>query len=99
MPKKEAPATERKWRYPSRDEHPDVEIFVYDEWCKCCGICYELCPAGVLEADKSGRPVVAHPEKCLACHMCEMLCPDMAITVYRERGKKGGAAKDGEKRP
>ena len=84
--------TDRKWRYPDRSEHPDVEIFVYDKWCKACGICYELCPAGVLEADKAGCPVVAHPEKCLACNLCEMLCPDMAITVYKERKKAAGKA-------
>ncbi len=84
----------RKWRYPPRSEHPDVEIYVYDKWCKACGICYELCPTGVLEPDKSGCPVVAHPEKCIACNLCEMLCPDMAITVYKERAKKGAAKKD-----
>jgi 2-oxoglutarate ferredoxin oxidoreductase subunit delta len=80
--------TARKWRYPSRDEHPDVDIYVHQEWCKCCGICYELCPTGVFEADKSGRPVLAHPEKCISCYLCERLCPDMAITVYKERKKK-----------
>jgi 2-oxoglutarate ferredoxin oxidoreductase subunit delta len=93
--KEEAAGTERrKWRYPPRCEHPDVEVYVYDKWCKACGICYELCPGGVLESDKSGCPVVAHPEKCIACHVCEMLCPDMAITVYKERVKKGAATKD-----
>ena len=83
----------RKWRYPSREEHPDVEIYVHEPWCKCCGICYELCPAGVFEADKAGRPVLAHPEKCIACYLCEKLCPDMAITVHKERQKKQAPGK------
>lgn len=82
-------APERRWRYPERSEHPDAEIFVYDKWCKACGICYEFCPVDVFASDKAGRPIVSHPEKCIACYLCEMLCPDMAITVYKERKKKG----------
>jgi 2-oxoglutarate ferredoxin oxidoreductase subunit delta len=79
----------RQWRYPPRSEHPDQEIFIYYDWCKSCGICYEFCPAGVFTSDKSGRPLVSDPDKCTACLLCEMLCPDMAITVYKEPAKKG----------
>lgn len=82
--------TVRVWRYPPRSEHPDAEIFVYEKWCKACGICYELCPFKVLSCDKAGYPVVSDPEACTACYLCEALCPEMAITVYRE---PGGAAK------
>lgn len=78
----------RQWEYPARNSHPDDEIFIYDKWCKSCGICYSLCPKGVLTADKAGRPVVSHPEECIACYLCEILCPDMAITVHKERAKK-----------
>ena len=80
---------ERKWNYPAREEHPGEEIFIHRQWCKSCGICYSMCPRGVLTSDKAGRPVVSDPELCIACGLCEILCPDMAITVYRERG--GGA--------
>jgi 2-oxoglutarate ferredoxin oxidoreductase subunit delta len=83
------PAVARQWRYPSADEHPDDEIFIYDKWCKSCGICYSVCPKAVLSSDKAGRPVVAHPEACIACGLCEVLCPDMAITVYKKRGAEG----------
>jgi 2-oxoglutarate ferredoxin oxidoreductase subunit delta len=83
-------APQRQWRYPPRDDHPDQEIFIYHDWCKSCGICYEFCPTGVFTSDKSGRPVVANPDKCTVCLLCEMLCPDMAITVYKEREKKAG---------
>jgi 2-oxoglutarate ferredoxin oxidoreductase subunit delta len=85
----------RAWRYPPRSEHPDADVFVYRPWCKACGICYELCPAGVLTADKAGYPVVSNPDACTACYLCEALCPDMAITVYRERGRAGGSAAGG----
>ena len=83
----------RIWRYPPRSEHPDEEIFIYDKWCKCCGICYELCPAGVLSSDKAGKPVVANPDACTACYLCERLCPDMAITIHKERKAKAGPDK------
>jgi 2-oxoglutarate ferredoxin oxidoreductase subunit delta len=82
----------RAWRYPPRSGHPDAEIFVYRPWCKACGICYELCPTGVLTCDKAGYPVLSKPEACKACYLCEALCPEMAITVYRERAGAGGSA-------
>ena len=92
----------RAWRYPSREEHPDVPIFVYEDWCKCCGICTATCPAGVFTVDEAGRPIVTNPDACTACCLCEKLCPDMAITVYKERktaggpGAAGGAGSSGE---
>lgn len=93
-------APRRAWEYPSRAEHPEREIFVYNAWCKACGLCYEFCPTGVFTSDRTGRPIVSHPDKCIACNLCEMLCPDMAITVYKERKKKtagtSGGATSGE---
>jgi 2-oxoglutarate ferredoxin oxidoreductase subunit delta len=92
----------RRWHYPGQDEHPDDEIYIHVPWCKSCGICYSICPQGVLEGDKAGSPVVAHPEKCVACYLCEILCPDMAVTVYKEpraRAKKSSDdAAGGEER-
>ena len=83
----------RAWRYPSRDEHPDAPIFVYEDWCKCCGICSAMCPAGVFTVDETGRPIVTNPDACTACYLCEKLCPDMAITVYKERRKATDASR------
>ena len=97
MTAKEKQALKRVWEYPPREEHPDAVVFVYDKWCKCCGICTAFCPVGVFTADKSGRPIVTSPDKCIVCGLCEIMCPDMAITVYKERRKKGasgGAAAD-----
>ncbi len=84
-------ANNRRWNYPSREEHPDRDVFVYQPWCKACGICIEFCPTKVFRADKTGHPVVEHPEECIVCNLCEMLCPDMAITIYKERAKKDGS--------
>jgi len=93
-PGDETRSVRRVWRYPSRDEHPDVDIFVYEPWCKRCGICAAMCPAGVFETDEAGKPVLADPDACIACYLCEKLCPEMAITVYKER-RSGGARKGG----
>lgn len=87
----------RKWRYPDASEHPDEEIYIHAPWCKACGICYAMCPHDVLEADKAGYPVVAHPERCVACYLCEVLCPDMAITVHREPSSKRSSEGPGER--
>ncbi|MBD3349573.1 MAG: 4Fe-4S dicluster domain-containing protein [Candidatus Eisenbacteria bacterium] len=87
----------RVWRYPGREEHPDVDIFVYEPWCKNCGICSEICPARVFSSDETGKPVLENPEACIACYLCEKLCPEMAITVYKEpAGRRGTADKGGE---
>lgn len=83
-------AAGRVWDYPARSLHPDAEIFVYDEWCKSCGICYTFCPRNVFTCDKSGRPIVSSPDDCIACGLCELMCPEMAITVYKKRGPKSG---------
>jgi len=88
-------APRRAWNYPDRDGHPEREVFVYDAWCKGCGLCYEFCPTGVFTSDRTGRPVVSHPDKCISCYLCEKLCPDMAITVYKERKGKSADAPDG----
>ena len=77
-------ACRRRWNYPDASEHPDDAVFIYEKWCKSCGICYSMCPHGVFTADKSGLPIVSNPSLCTACGLCEILCPDMAITVYKK---------------
>ena len=34
-------------------------LVVYQKWCKACGICYDLCPQGTLDADEEGIELVA----------------------------------------
>jgi len=78
----------RQWHYPDASEHPDDAVFIYEKWCKSCGICYSMCPHGVFTSDKSGLPIVSNPDACTACGLCEILCPDMAITVQKVRPTK-----------
>ncbi len=60
---------------------PRGSVTVFPNWCKGCGLCVAFCPTGVLEQDKDGRVIVAHPERCTACRWCELHCPDFAIFV------------------
>ncbi|MCP2619751.1 4Fe-4S dicluster domain-containing protein [Candidatus Aminicenantes bacterium AC-334-K16] len=68
------------------------EIHLSFERCQGCGLCLDLCQAGVFAAGKEKNqrgyiyPLVAHPEKCLDCGLCEMLCPELAIRVERKAG-------------
>ena len=61
-----------------------ITIELNTKWCKRCGICIAYCPKGVFEADKTGLPIIAHPEKCGGCDLCAMLCPDFGIFIVRE---------------
>ncbi|RDY22813.1 4Fe-4S dicluster domain-containing protein [Romboutsia maritimum] len=61
------------------------------ERCKSCGLCIEVCPAGIIEIDtntinlKGYNPAkVSEVEKCVGCASCAMMCPDVAITVERD---------------
>ena len=76
-------------------------ITINRDWCKCCDLCIELCPAGVFTRSENvgpqGRPepLVTAPEKCVICRLCELSCPDIAITVReKSAGKETGGAKE-----
>ncbi len=49
--------------------------------CKSCGICWSLCPRGVLEPDGQMKPAAVNADKCLGCGLCEYRCPDFAIRI------------------
>ena len=40
---------------------PPLNIFLH--WCKACNLCIAFCPTKVLEPDRDGKPILAHPEK------------------------------------
>ncbi|MEW5924613.1 MAG: 4Fe-4S binding protein [Candidatus Zixiibacteriota bacterium] len=65
-----------KYQYDGKT--PPLNIFLH--WCKACNICIAFCPHKVLEPDRDGKPILAHPEKCTQCAMCWLHCPDFAIT-------------------
>jgi len=73
----EKPAAEKTPTY-TKGDLPPLNIFLH--WCKACNICIAFCPQKVLEPDRDGKPVVAHPEKCTQCAICWLHCPDFAIT-------------------
>ena len=68
----------------------DSKVAVDLALCKACGICINLCPEGVFDADDQAMPVIARPEDCTACLLCELHCPDFAIEVRRPVKKSAG---------
>ncbi len=56
-----------------------VEI-KYD-WCKSCGICFNVCPTKTIVGGDLGEPVVPDHSTCTGCLVCENLCPDFAINI------------------
>lgn len=71
-----APKTDRKYN-----------VRVYEEGCKECGYCIEVCPRQVFTVaryfnDKGYRPVRAEfADRCIGCRRCFFLCPDFSIDV------------------
>jgi 2-oxoglutarate ferredoxin oxidoreductase subunit delta len=70
--------TSGKKKYVYDGKTPPLNIFLH--WCKACNLCIAFCPKKVLEPDRDGKPVIAHPEKCNQCAICWLHCPDFAIT-------------------
>ena len=71
-------------------EFPRVsdKLTIYPNWCKGCGICWELCPRNTLDMAKDGKVYIKAPETCTACMICELNCPDYAIVVTGSKLKK-----------
>lgn len=65
-----------------RGDGRPIDVIVYEESCKACGLCIDLCPTKVFDERPDHRiPVVARIGDCTACRICEFLCPDWAISV------------------
>ncbi|HHI02457.1 MAG TPA: 4Fe-4S ferredoxin [candidate division Zixibacteria bacterium] len=71
-----AKPAKKKYKYDGKT--PPLNIFLH--WCKACNLCIAFCPTKVLEPDRDGKPVLAHPELCTQCEICWLHCPDFAIT-------------------
>ena len=59
-------------------------VEIKQQWCKSCGICYALCPKGVLSKDQLGKAIVKDPAACIGCRICEEHCPDYCIKIRGE---------------
>ncbi len=57
------------------------EIFIYNIWCKQCGICVSFCPNEVLGFDENQKLTALNPDACIGCGQCELRCPDYAIEI------------------
>ncbi|MCP4482358.1 MAG: 4Fe-4S dicluster domain-containing protein [bacterium] len=61
------------------------KVEINREYCKCCGICIEVCPVNVLSVSKEFNTSGVHPVEligdCIACGKCYLMCPDFAIEV------------------
>ena len=68
----------KREKYVYDGKTPPLNIFLH--WCKACNLCIAYCPKKVLEPDRDGKPVLAHPELCNQCAICWLHCPDFAIT-------------------
>jgi len=62
----------------------DPLIDVIRNNCTSCGICVQVCPAGVLTM-KDGYPFARHPSSCIYCAHCAAVCPEDALTHLGEK--------------
>ena len=58
-------------------------VTIYRAWCKKCGVCIELCPRKVFDADAQKSPIISRQADCIGCIQCELQCPDLAIRIER----------------
>lgn len=62
--------------------------------CRRCGLCYRLCPEGVIRLTAQGIPEIDY-DHCKGCLICAAQCPARAIAVVaeeRERESGGGGS-------
>jgi len=59
-------------------------ISVDRERCIGCGICEQVCPAGILRLDGEKVSVdTSRLDECKACRNCEISCPAGCISINR----------------
>ncbi len=56
-------------------------VEINTKWCKACGICFAVCPKGVLTEDREGKAQATNQDSCIGCLNCVLHCPDFVIDV------------------
>ncbi len=78
-------------------------IVIDEVRCKGCLLCTTVCPVQIIvqssRFNQQGYKVAEVPaadmDKCTGCASCATICPDLAIRVYRSKGKKAKEAQHG----
>jgi len=67
-----------------------INIQFFENICKGCGICINVCPEGIIAINKnkinaSGyNPVdITDKSACTGCAFCARMCPDIAIRIEK----------------
>jgi|SRR5659263_468508 len=63
------------------------EITVNEKRCIGCGLCYQVCPKGVLVME-NGKAKVFDRKECIRCEACYKQCPDNAIDHSCDKREK-----------
>jgi NAD-dependent dihydropyrimidine dehydrogenase PreA subunit len=67
------------------EKHESPVLIDYKKCPPCSGlICVGVCPLGLFEAGKGGKPEIVDVASCTRCGVCANLCQKKAITI-RER--------------
>ena len=62
------------------------KIAIDQDLCTGCGICGEICPFGIPQANGDGKFEMFEPERCTECSACKRNCPTMAILLKEQKG-------------
>lgn len=54
---------------------------IVDDGCVGCGVCWVVCPKGVLTGKFRNKAMVVSQEQCMGCFSCQINCPYGAIRV------------------
>jgi uncharacterized protein (DUF362 family)/Pyruvate/2-oxoacid:ferredoxin oxidoreductase delta subunit len=59
--------------------------YITTKKCTVCGVCVDVCPAGVMD---KGTQIMIDYDNCIMCFCCQETCPEMAISVRQGWLKK-----------
>ncbi len=70
-----------------------VKVEIDRERCKGCSLCTLSCPKQLMQIGKEMNSlgyffaVCEDSPSCTGCALCAEICPDIAIRVWRDRGR------------